>query len=57
MTPVTVSLPCDTLKGVIDGALCGVKGELNKKITAFLTDKGQLYTKDEWLQRYPEPTE
>ncbi|KGO74333.1 hypothetical protein PITC_008570 [Penicillium italicum] len=30
---------------------------LNAKIEAFLTTKGQRFTKDEWLQRYPQATE
>ncbi|KAJ9353658.1 hypothetical protein DTO280E4_7251 [Paecilomyces variotii] len=31
--------------------------ELNSKINDFLTTKGQRFTKDEWLQRYPQATE
>ncbi|KAL3468729.1 hypothetical protein BJX99DRAFT_265873 [Aspergillus californicus] len=31
--------------------------ELNAKINAFLTSKGQRFTKEEWLQRYPQATE
>jgi hypothetical protein len=31
--------------------------ELNTKITNFLEVKGQCLTKEQWLQRYPQPTE
>ncbi|KAA6412905.1 MAG: hypothetical protein FRX48_03898 [Lasallia pustulata] len=31
--------------------------ELNTKITSFLSTAGQRLTKDQWLQRYPEPPE
>ncbi|MCJ1364640.1 hypothetical protein MMC16_003754 [Acarospora aff. strigata] len=31
--------------------------ELNSKITTFLTNYGKTLTKDEWLQKYPQPTE
>jgi len=31
--------------------------ELNGKITDFLKSSGERLTKDQWLQKYPEPTE
>ena len=31
--------------------------ELNARITDFLTLSGERLTKDEWLARFPEPTE
>ncbi|KAK4864396.1 hypothetical protein LT330_009923 [Penicillium expansum] len=31
--------------------------ELNAKIEAFLITKGERFTKDQWLQRYPQATE
>jgi hypothetical protein len=31
--------------------------ELNTQITDFLNTKGNCLTKEQWLQRYPKPTE